>query len=143
MNLFLYKGVTNMTKYNKIKQIITVFRNENNDARVDISIEDYINHNLHNLTFTVKCKFKCEIIEDIDYRMFITSSIRYPSIMHISVLDDMDYTLKDLRLNEFSQKACESLINGLLDALKYELDAKLNTEEIYRKNRQNRQMRIK
>lgn len=123
-----------MTKYNKIKQILTVFRNENQDARIKITIDEYINYNLRNLTFKCECRFKSDKIDDIDFRMFVTSSMRYPSLIRISIMRDMDCIVKSLNLREFSTDSIKILIENLLECLHEEVEAKLNTEEIFRKN---------
>lgn len=123
-----------MTKYNKIKEILTVFRNENNDARVNISIDEYINHNLKNLTFKCECRFKSDRIDDINFRMFVTSSMRYPSLIRISAMRDIDCIVKSLNLSEFSTNSIEIMIENLLECLHNEIETRLNTEKIFRKN---------
>ena len=123
-----------MTKYNTIKQILTVFRNENQDAKVKITIDEYINHNLRNLTFKCECRFESDRIDDIEFRMFVTSSMRYPSLIRISIIRDMDCILASLNLNKFSTDSIEILIENLLQCLHEEVEARLNTEEIFRKN---------
>lgn len=123
-----------MIKYNKIKQILTVFRNENQDARVDIAIDEYINHNLRNLTFKCECRFKSDRIDDIDFRMFLTNSIRYPSLIRITTMINIDCIMKSLDLSGFSINSIETLLKNLLKCLQNEIEARLNTEKIFRKN---------
>lgn len=123
-----------MTKYNKIKQILTVFRNENNDAKICISLDAYEKESQNDITFKIKCDFQSELLNDVDFRMFIVASKQYPSIVHMTVLDDMDYTIKTLKLNDFSNDCIETLINSLLDAKLWEIECKLNSDEIFSKN---------
>lgn len=120
-----------MTKYNKIKQILTVFRNENQDARIKISLDEYSGKN-NEITFKYEVRFQCEAIEDIDVRMFISFSKEKSSIGAISILSGIDYIVQAMSLTSFSIEAIEVFFNNMLETLKWNTEAKLNAEKIYK-----------
>lgn len=121
-----------MTKYNKIKQILTVFRNDNNDARIKISLDEYSGK--HNeITFKYEVKFDSEFIEDIDVRMFITFSKEKFSIGAMSILANIDYIIQAMSLESFNNEAIEVFFKNILETLKWNTEAKLNAEKIYKK----------
>ena len=120
-----------MTKYNKIKQILTVFRNENQDARIKITLDEYSGKS-NDITFKYEVRFDCDVIEDIDIRMFISFSKEKSSIGSISILSGIDYIFQAMSLTDFSNDAIETLFKNILETLKWNTEAKLNAEKVYK-----------
>ena len=112
-----------MTKYNKIKQILTVFRNENQDARVKITLDEYTAKS-NEITFKYEVRFSSEYIDDIDFRMFIIFSKEKPSLGTIGILSGIDYVIHSMSLKSFSTEAIEVFFKNMLETLKWNTEAK-------------------
>lgn len=122
-----------MTKFEKVKKIFTEFALNRNDARVSIIVnEDRTACN--QISIKIECKFS-KYLGNLSYGILFTASKRYPSEGTLNMMNGIDYVIKDLYVRELSVKALENLINSILNAAVWEIEAKLKTEESLRQQK--------
>ena len=117
-----------MTKYEKVKKMFSGFAINHNDAKVEISIKENSDNVINQIGCTIKCILNDEKLSDI-WNVIIFTSCHKIGKSSITMLHDIDYAVKDMDTSDFTGNNIVKVIESMLNATLWEIEAKLRTIE--------------
>ena len=117
-----------MTKYEKVKKMFSEFAINHNDAKVEITIKENNDKIINQIGCTIKCILNDEKLSNV-WNIIVFTSCRKIGKSNITMIHDIDYAVKDMDTSDFTGNNIEKVIESMLNATLWEIEAKLKAVE--------------